>query len=126
MVTRMWLAMSAPLWFYAAAAFGALPPLPSALSSAEWRVDEPDMPLPQGDATGTERTPLQPALPLAPQDENRASSPADYPARSVLEGPPIPLPPPARMSDAAARNPGEGDDDRRISLNLNEIGRAHV
>lgn len=124
MVTRMWLAMSAPLWFYAAAAFGALPPLTSALSSEEWRVDEPDMPLPQGDATGTERTPLQPALPLAPQDENRASSPADDPARSVLEGPPIPLPPPARMSDAAARHPGEGDDDRRISLNLNDVGLA--
>ncbi|MDP9587024.1 UNVERIFIED_ORG: type IV pilus assembly protein PilQ [Burkholderia contaminans] len=51
----------------------------------------------------------------------RAGTTAPVP---LLEGPPIPLPPPTRMSDAAARHPGDADDGRRISLNLQGAGLA--
>lgn len=67
--------------------------------------------------------------------EDAGPSPFDQAARAArqtetaaplptLEGPPIPLAPPARMSDAAARQPGDADDARRISLNLQGAGLA--
>ncbi|MBN3793283.1 type IV pilus secretin PilQ, partial [Burkholderia sp. Ac-20353] len=93
----------------------------------------PDVPLPQGTVTSAEiaspewsRLPspspqLSPGLEPAPAPPQPEPTPRVAPA---LEGPPVPLPPPARMSDAAARRPGDADDARRISLNLQGVGLA--
>ncbi|KVT46293.1 secretin [Burkholderia ubonensis] len=120
---------AAVVWvgLYAAAASGALPPLPRVWPAAAWRVDGPDVPdvpdvpLPQGAAAGMEHAPL-PAEP--PTEPAPRAAPATIAAMApALEGPPVPLPPPVRMSDAA-RRPGDADDDRRISLNLHGVSLA--
>ncbi|MGS0895796.1 type IV pilus secretin PilQ [Burkholderia stagnalis] len=112
----------AVIWigFATAGASAALPPLPAGLPVAMTQPDGPaDMPLPPGSPDGVDGAasaaagppPFDQAARTARQVETFAPAPA-------LEGPPIPLPPPARMSDAAARRPGDADDARRISLNL--------
>ncbi|WP_232436244.1 type IV pilus secretin PilQ [Burkholderia ubonensis] len=113
---------------YAAAASGALPPLPRVWPAAAWRVDGPDVPdvpLPQGAVAGMEHAPLPAEPPTGPEPEPAPrAAPATIAATApALEGPPVPLPPPVRMSDAA-RRPGDADDDRRISLNLHGVSLA--
>ncbi|KWC51483.1 secretin [Burkholderia ubonensis] len=111
---------------YAAAASGALPPLPRVWPAAAWRVDGPDVPdvpLPQGAVAGMEHAPLPAEPPTGPEPAPRAAPATIAATAPALEGPPIPLPPPVRMSDAA-RRPGDADDDRRISLNLHGVSLA--
>ncbi|WP_232448745.1 type IV pilus secretin PilQ [Burkholderia ubonensis] len=111
---------------YAAAASGALPPLPRVWPAAAWRADRtgvPDVPLPQGAVAGMEHAPLPAEPPTGPEPAPRAAPAAIAATAPALEGPPIPLPPPVRMSDAA-RRPGDADDDRRISLNLHGVSLA--
>ncbi|KVH72590.1 secretin [Burkholderia ubonensis] len=120
---------AAVVWIglYAAAASGALPPLPRVWPAAAWRVDGPDVPdvpLPQGAAAGMEHAPLPAEPPTGPEPTPPRAAPATIAATApALEGPPVPLPPPVRMSDAA-RRPGDADDDRRISLNLHGVSLA--
>ncbi|KVQ06884.1 secretin [Burkholderia ubonensis] len=111
---------------YAAAASGALPPLPRVWPAAAWRVDGPDVPdvpLPQGAVAGMEHAPLPAEPPTGPEPAPRAAPATIAATAPALEGPPVPLPPPVRMSDAA-RRPGDADDDRRISLNLHGVSLA--
>ncbi|WP_232444490.1 type IV pilus secretin PilQ [Burkholderia ubonensis] len=111
---------------YAAAASGALPPLPRVWPAAAWRADRtgvPDVPLPQGAVAGMEHAPLPAEPPTGPEPAPRAAPAAIAATAPALEGPPVPLPPPVRMSDAA-RRPGDADDDRRISLNLHGVSLA--
>ncbi|OJA86215.1 secretin [Burkholderia ubonensis] len=111
---------------YAAAASGALPPLPRVWPAAAWRVDGPDVPdvpLPQGAVAGMEHAPLPAEPPTGPEPALRAAPATIAATAPALEGPPVPLPPPVRMSDAA-RRPGDADDDRRISLNLHGVSLA--
>ncbi|TCW76779.1 type IV pilus secretin PilQ [Burkholderia sp. SRS-46] len=120
----MWRRALAGIGLYAAAASGALPPpVPPEWPPAEMRTDGPDVSLPQGAIEGGEfaRSAVEPPprLALAP-----SAAPSVPVATPVLEGPPIPLPPAAHMSDAAARRPGDADDARRISLNLQGVGLA--
>ncbi|KWN04677.1 secretin [Burkholderia territorii] len=107
----------------------ALPPLPPAgWPTGSIRAYSEDTPLPQDRPDG-----MNGADGDAPA--HGASLPFDEAARAALqanaaapsprlEGPPIPLPPPTRMSDAAARHPGDADDARRISLNLQGVALA--
>ncbi|WP_230951405.1 type IV pilus secretin PilQ [Burkholderia stagnalis] len=109
---------------YAAAASGALPPpVPPEWPPVASRADGPHVPLPQGAVDGSEiaSSAAEPPLQLEPAPRAAPSAPVATPA---LEGPPIPLPPPVRMSDAAARRPGDADDARRISLNLQGVSLA--
>ncbi|KVQ92242.1 secretin [Burkholderia ubonensis] len=112
---------------YAVAASGALPPLPRVWPAAAWRADGPDVPdvpLPQGAFAGMEHAPLPAEPPTGPEPTPPRAAPATIAATApALEGPPVPLPPAVRMSDAA-RRPGDADDDRRISLNLHGVSLA--
>ncbi|KWO18663.1 type IV pilus secretin PilQ [Burkholderia ubonensis] len=111
---------------YAVAASGALPPLPRVWPAAAWRADGPDVPdvpLPQGAFAGMEHAPLPAEPPTGPEPAPRAASATIAATAPALEGPPVPLPPAVRMSDAA-RRPGDADDDRRISLNLHGVSLA--
>ncbi len=81
------------------------------------------MPLPQGAFAGMEHAPLPAEPPTGPEPAPRAAPATIETTAPALEGPPIPLPPPVRMSDAA-RRPGDADDDRRISLNLHGVSLA--
>ncbi|KVT64510.1 secretin [Burkholderia ubonensis] len=112
---------------YAVAASGALPPLPRVWPAAAWRADGPDVPdvpLPQGAFAGMEHAPLPAEPPTGPEPTPPRAAPATIAAMApALEGPPVPLPPAVRMSDAA-RRPGDADDDRRISLNLHGVSLA--
>ncbi|MGZ2743457.1 type IV pilus secretin PilQ [Burkholderia stagnalis] len=126
MVTGTLRRVLAGIGLYAATASGALPPpVPPEWPPMASRADGPPVPLPQGAVEGGEipalaaEQPLQP--PLEPASRAAPSAPAVAPA---LEGPPIPLPPPVRISDAAARRPGDAEDARRISLNLQGVGLA--
>ncbi len=124
MVIGMWRRTLVGIGFYAAAASGALPPpVPPEWPPAASRADGPHVPLPQGAVDGGEIASSAVELPpqLEPAPRTVPSAPVTTPA---LEGPPIPLPPPARISDAAARRPGDADDARRISLNLQGVGLA--
>ncbi|KWC30259.1 secretin [Burkholderia ubonensis] len=119
---------AAVVWIglYAVAASGALPPLPRVWPAAAWRVDGPDVPdvpLPQGAVAGMEHAPLPAEPPTGPEPAPRAAPATIAATAPALEGPPVPLPPPLRMSDAA-RRPGDADDDRRISLNLHGVSLA--
>ncbi|KVQ60871.1 type IV pilus secretin PilQ [Burkholderia ubonensis] len=119
---------AAVVWvgLYAAAASGALPPLPRVWPAAAWRTDGPDVPdvpLPQGAVAGMEHAPLPAEPPTGPEPAPRAAPATIAATAPALEGPPVPLPPPVRMSDAA-RRPGDADDDRRISLNLHGVSLA--
>ncbi|WGS42353.1 type IV pilus secretin PilQ [Burkholderia sp. JSH-S8] len=124
MVIGMWRRTLVGLGLYAAAASGALPPpVPPEWPPAASRADGPHVPLPQGAVEGGEiaSSAVEPPPQLEPAPRTVPSAPVTTPA---LEGPPIPLPPPARISDAAARRPGDADDARRISLNLQGVGLA--
>ncbi|KVT48899.1 secretin [Burkholderia ubonensis] len=119
---------AAVVWvgLYAAAASGALPPLPRVWPAAAWRADGPDVrdvPLPQGAVAGMEHTPMPAEPPTGPEPAPRAVPATIAATAPALEGPPVPLPPAVRMSDAA-RRPGDADDDRRISLNLHGVSLA--
>ncbi|WP_415874017.1 type IV pilus secretin PilQ [Burkholderia ubonensis] len=70
-----------------------------------------------------EHAPLPAEPPTGPEPAPRAAPATIETTAPALEGPPIPLPPPVRMSDAA-RRPGDADDDRRISLNLHGVSLA--
>ncbi|WP_105132681.1 type IV pilus secretin PilQ [Burkholderia sp. BE12] len=109
----------------AADASASLPPLPAVWPAGSTDVSAPGLPQPLRVADGVDSAVAEDAGP----------SPFDQPARAALqtetaapaltlEGPPIPLAPPVRMSDAAARQPGDADDARRISLNLHGAGLA--
>ncbi|PFH27458.1 type IV pilus secretin PilQ [Burkholderia sp. JKS000303] len=111
------------------AARAALPPLPPpGWPLASMRVQADDTPLPAGGVPDGEAD----AASAPPRTDQPPFSDAVRPAAQVepvvpaplLEGPPIPLSPPARMSDTAARHPGDADDARRISLNLQGAGLA--
>ncbi|WP_310678044.1 secretin and TonB N-terminal domain-containing protein, partial [Burkholderia multivorans] len=124
----------------AATANAALPPLPAAWPVASTMVEAREAPLPPGVPDGaiddaidgaagraashaqTDRTHEAAAPGASPPPFEHASRVAQHaqPAAPApaLEGPPIPLPPPARMNDAAAHRTGDADDTRRISLNL--------
>ncbi|MFP3507440.1 type IV pilus secretin PilQ [Burkholderia sp. SIMBA_062] len=130
-----WWAIAFHIGSCVATAHAALPPLPllPPLPPAGWPIASmqapaEDTPLPQGALDGADGVNGAASAPDGPQ-------PFDQPARAavgagmtapvpLLEGPPIPLPPPTRMSDAAARHPGDADDARRISLNLQGAGLA--
>ncbi|KVW35486.1 secretin [Burkholderia ubonensis] len=119
---------AAVVWvgLYAAAASGALPPLPRVWPAAAWRADGPDVPdvpLPQGAVAGMEHAPMPAEPPTGPEPAPRAVPATIAATAPALEGPPVPLPPAVRMSDAA-RRPGDADDDRRISLNLHGVSLA--
>ncbi|KML46575.1 secretin [Burkholderia cepacia] len=109
----------------AAGASASLPPLPAVWPAASMDARGPGLPPPTGVAgsVGNDISaevgspPFDQAAHAAVQAEASATAPG-------LEGPPIPLAPPARMSDAAARQPGDADDARRISLNLQSAGLA--
>ncbi|NHV32128.1 type IV pilus secretin PilQ [Burkholderia sp. D-99] len=109
----------------AAGASASLPPLPAVWPAASMEMPVPGLPLPQGTLDGADHTvsaeagppPFDQAARTGLQAEAAAPAPA-------LEGPPIPLAPPARMGDAAARQSGDADDARRISLNLQGAGLA--
>ncbi|MCA8114780.1 type IV pilus secretin PilQ [Burkholderia cepacia] len=109
----------------AAGASASLPPLPAVWPAASMEMPVPGLPLPQGAVDGADGhasaeagpPPFDQAARTALQAEAAAPAPG-------LEGPPIPLAPPARMGDAAARQPGDADDARRISLNLQGAGLA--
>ncbi|WP_321950415.1 type IV pilus secretin PilQ [Burkholderia cenocepacia] len=107
----------------AAGASASLPPLPAVWPAGSTDVSVPGLPLRVADGVDSAATedagppPFDQAARAAWQTETAAPGPA-------LEGPPIPLAPPARMSDAAARQPGDADDARRISLNLQGVGLA--
>ncbi|WP_176300820.1 type IV pilus secretin PilQ [Burkholderia vietnamiensis] len=117
----------------ASAAQATLPPLPP-LPPSGWPIASislhgADVPLPQGAPDGPTvaadapaRAPAEPApfdaAARTVHDAGASASSALPPQQPVLEGPPIPLPPPTRMNDPAARHAGDADDARRISLNL--------
>lgn len=109
----------------AAGASASLPPLPTVWPAASMDMPVPGTPLPQGAVGGAGDTvsaeagppPFDQAVRAALQAEAATPAPG-------LEGPPIPLAPPARIGDAAARQPGDADDTRRISLNLQGAGLA--
>lgn len=110
----------------ASAAQATLPPLPpSGWPIASIPLHGADVPLPQGAPDGPTVAADGPAEP-APfdaaartvHDAGASASSAPPQQQPVLEGPPIPLPPPTRMNDPAARHAGDADDARRISLNL--------
>ncbi|ACA89550.1 MULTISPECIES: type IV pilus secretin PilQ [Burkholderia cepacia complex] len=109
----------------AADASASLPPLPAVWPAGSTEVSVPGLPPPLRVADGVDGAVAQDAGPppfdraarAALQTESTAAAP-------TLEGPPIPLAPPARMSDAMARQPGDADDARRISLNLQGVGLA--
>ncbi|WP_321900522.1 type IV pilus secretin PilQ [Burkholderia cepacia] len=109
----------------AAGASASLPPLPAVWPAASTEMPVPGLPLPQRAVDGAEGPasaeagppPFDQAARTALQAEAAAPAPG-------LEGPPIPLAPPARMGDAAAWQPGDADDARRISLNLQGAGLA--
>ncbi|WP_175971998.1 type IV pilus secretin PilQ [Burkholderia sp. BCC0322] len=109
----------------AAGASAALPPLPAVWPAAAMDMPVPSLPLPHGAVDGADNAvstaagqpPFDQAARAALQAEAATPAPG-------LEGPPIPLAPPARMADAAARHPGDADDARRISLNLQGAGLA--
>lgn len=127
MVRSMLRAAIVWIGLYAVAASGALPPLPRVWPAAAWRADGPDVPdvpLPQGAFAGMEHAPLPAEPPTGPEPTPPRAAPATIAAMApALEGPPVPLPPAVRMSDAA-RRPGDADDDRRISLNLHGVSLA--
>ncbi|ENH6338482.1 type IV pilus secretin PilQ [Burkholderia vietnamiensis] len=114
----------------ASAAQATLPPLPpSGWPIASISLHGADVPLPQGAPDGPTvaadapaRAPAEPApfdaAARTVHDAGASASSALPPQQPVLEGPPIPLPPPTRMNDPAARHAGDADDTRRISLNL--------
>ena len=111
-------------------AFGAsasLPPLPAVWPAASLDTQVPGLPLPQGAVEGADHTVATEVDPPPFDQAARAALQAEAASRAPgLEGPPIPLAPPARMGDAAARQPGDADDTRRISLNLQGAGRGRV
>lgn len=108
-----------------ASASASLPPLPTVWPATSMDAQVPGLPLPGGRADGVDDAvsaevgpqPFGPAARAALRAETAAPAPR-------LEGPPIPLAPPARMSDGASRQPGDADDARRISLNLQGVGLA--
>ena len=129
-----WWAIAFWVGLRAAASHAVLPPLPP-LPPAGWPIASvpvrTDVPLPQGALDGAPDAATLPdqaqADPPPFGDAARAALQAGTAAATpppLLEGPPIPLPPPTRMSDAAARHPGDADDARRISLNLQGAGLA--
>ena len=109
----------------AAGASASLPPLPAVWPVPSTEMQVPGLPLPQRAVDGADGPasaeaglpPFDQAARTALQAEAAAPAPG-------LEGPPIPLAPPARMGDVAARQPGDADDARRISLNLQGAGLA--
>ncbi|OXJ40314.1 secretin [Burkholderia sp. HI2714] len=109
----------------AASASASLPPLPAVWPAASLDTQVPGLPLPQGVVDGADHTVSTEAGPPPFDQAARAALQAEAATPAPgLEGPPIPLAPPARMSDAAARQPGDADDTRRISLNLQGAGLA--
>ncbi|MDN7590691.1 type IV pilus secretin PilQ [Burkholderia seminalis] len=109
----------------ASGAGASLPPLPAVWPAASMEAQVPSRPLPHGSVDGTDSAAPEEAGPPPSGQVVRGLLQAE-PATPAppLEGPPIPLAPPARMSDAAARQPGDADDARRISLNLQGAGLA--
>ncbi|MDR8729928.1 type IV pilus secretin PilQ [Burkholderia pseudomultivorans] len=115
------------------AASAALPPLPAVWPVAATQdAAAPDVPLPQRLPDGANLAAPTPepadAGPPSFDHATRAALQAGTATQATtapaLEGPPIPLLPPARMSDATAHRPGDADDARRISLNLQQVGLA--
>ncbi|MDN7935863.1 type IV pilus secretin PilQ [Burkholderia metallica] len=102
-----------------------LPPLPAVWpAAASMDMSVPGLPIPEGARDGADNAGGSDA---GPPPFDQAARAALQPAAATapgLEGPPIPLAPPARMGDAAARHPGDADDARRISLNLQGAGLA--
>jgi len=109
----------------AAGASASLPPLPTVWPAASMDMPVPGTPLPQGAVDGADDTVSAAAGPPPFDQAARAALQAEAATPAPgLEGPPIPLAPPARIGDAAARQPGDADDTRRISLNLQGAGLA--
>ncbi|MBN3784479.1 type IV pilus secretin PilQ [Burkholderia sp. Ac-20345] len=118
-VLAVWAGLSA------AGASASLPPLPAVWPAASTDRPVPGLPLPQGAVDGADNAVSTEAGPPPFDQAARAALQAEAAAPAPgLEGPPIPLAPPARMGDAAARHPGDADDARRISLNLQGAGLA--
>ncbi|MGY6238836.1 type IV pilus secretin PilQ (plasmid) [Burkholderia ambifaria] len=130
-----WWAIAFQVASCVATAHAALPPLPSLppLPPAGWPIGAmqaraEDTPLPHGALDGADGMNGAASTQDGPQPFDQAAGAAVRAGTTapvpLLEGPPIPLPPPTRMSDAAARHPGDADDARRISLNLQGAGLA--
>lgn len=137
MTTYLWRAIAAWIAIGAGAASAALPPLPPVWPVAATQdATTPDVPLPAHLPDGADLVAPAPAPGSQPadagpppfDDATRAALQVDAAPQATtapaLEGPPIPLPPPARMTDATAHRPGDADDARRISLNLQQVGLA--
>lgn len=109
-----------------AGASASLPPLPAVWpAAASVDMPVPGLPLPQGAVGGADNTVSAEAGPRPFDQAARAALQVEAATPAPgLEGPPIPLAPPARIGDAAARQPGDADDGRRISLNLQGAGLA--
>ncbi|WP_175873822.1 type IV pilus secretin PilQ [Burkholderia sp. BCC0397] len=103
----------------AAGASASLPPLPAVWPAGSTDMSVPGLPLPLRVADGVDSAVAEDTGPPLFDQAARAALQTETAAPiPTLEGPPIPLAPPARMSDATARQPGDADDARRISLNL--------
>ncbi|MDS0795788.1 type IV pilus secretin PilQ [Burkholderia pseudomultivorans] len=137
MTKYLWRAIAAWIAVAAGAASAALPPLPPVWPvAATQEGTTPDVPLPAHLPDGAALAAPAPAPGSQPadagpppfDDATRAALQADAAPQATtapaLEGPPIPLPPPARMTDANAHRPGDANDARRISLNLQQVGLA--
>ncbi|KVL33368.1 type IV pilus secretin PilQ [Burkholderia sp. MSMB1835] len=106
-------------------ASASLPPLPAVWPAGSTEVSMPGLSQPLRVADGVDGAVAEDAGPSPFDQAARAARQTETAAPlPTLEGPPIPLAPPARMSDAAARQPGDADDARRISLNLQGAGLA--
>ena len=109
----------------AAGASASLPPLPAVWPAAAIDAQVPGLPPPGGLADGVDDAVSAGGGPQRFDHAAHAARQAETAAPAPrLEGPPIPLAPPARMSDDAARQPGDANDARRISLNLQGVGLA--
>ncbi|CAN0617855.1 type IV pilus assembly protein PilQ [Burkholderia multivorans] len=140
MVKRLCHTAGVCVWLSFADAYAALPPLPPDLSPGLSRAASSDVPLPamHDEGVAAPAAPFRTPPPLAAAGDPDARDPEESatvagarplapPAVAAplqtpsLEGPPVPLQPPARMSDADAHLPGDADDGRRISLNLQDV-----
>lgn len=109
----------------AAGASASLPPLPAVWPAAVMDAQVPGLPLPGGLVDGVDEAVSAEVGPQRIDQAAHAALQAETAAPAPrLEGPPIPLAPPARISDDASRQPGDADDARRISLNLQGVGLA--
>lgn len=92
-----------------------LPPLPDTLPTDQFAVDTSVPPVPAVALPEPADAAAQDSGWVAPAEKAAAPAPDTAPA---LEGPPVPLPPLERLSDASDLKGGKPDDGKPITLNL--------